>query len=318
MRGGAELEGFDDILAGGQIAGSRPYQEDDFRVTGFRGQDPDDCDLLMVLADGMGGHYGGGEASRLAVSAFVETFPATTGGVAARLRVALTAANEAVGRFAAEHVDLSGMGCTLVACVVTGDEAVHWISVGDSPLWRLRAGGDDDAGGMDRLNADHSMRPVFENLVRLGRMAAEDAEGGAVNQLRSAVTGEDLALVDAGAPPVRLGIGDRILLASDGLEALSEEEIHRLSGGAPASRRHRVRLVGGRRGAGQAVAGQTPPPSSTGIWRQAPSGVGSTGSRRRRCGWPGAADAPPRAVPRRPRSRWRTTAGEQRPYPCSR
>ena len=231
MRGGAELQGFDDILAGGQIAGSRPYQEDDFRVTGFRGQDPDDCDLLMVLADGMGGHHGGAEASRLAVSAFVETFPETTGGIAARLRVALTAANEAVGRFAATHVDLSGMGCTLVACVVTGDEAVHWISVGDSPLWRLRTGGDDDAGGVDRLNADHSMRPVFENLVRLGRMAAEDAEGGAVNQLRSAVTGEDLGLVDAGASPVRLGIGDRILLASDGLEALSEEEIHRLSGG---------------------------------------------------------------------------------------
>ena len=231
MPEGANLEGFDDILAGGQTDGSRPYQEDDFRVTGFRGQDPDDCDLLMVLADGMGGHYGGAEASRLAVSAFVETFPETSGGGDARLRSALTAANDAVGRFAAANVEYTGMGCTLVACVVTSDQAAHWISVGDSPLWRLRAGTDDDGGGIDRLNADHSMRPVFESLVRLGRMTAEEAQEGGANQLRSVVTGEDLTLVDAGAPPIRLDIGDAILLASDGLETLSEEEIYRLSGG---------------------------------------------------------------------------------------
>ena len=228
------LPGFDHLLAGGQIAGARPYQEDDFRVTAFPDRDPDGCDLLMVLADGMGGHRGGAQASRLAVSTVVERFREVTGGVAARLRASLDAANAAVGRDAADP-RYAGMGCTLVACVVTDDQKAHWISVGDSPLWHLRDGRDGNAGTMDRLNADHSMKPVLEDLVRLGRMTREEAEQGGTNQLRSAVTGEDLELVDAGAAPVRLSTGDRIVLASDGVETLPTEQILRLTRGGRTS-----------------------------------------------------------------------------------
>ena len=228
-RGGVSLPGFDHLLAGGQIAGARPYQEDDFRVTAFPDRDPDGCDMLMVLADGMGGHQGGAEASRLAVSTAVESFRQATGGVAARLRASLDAANAAVGRYAADP-RYAGMGCTFVACVVTEDEMAHWISVGDSPLWCVRVGTEGDASRMDRLNADHSMRPVLENLVQLGRMTPEEAATGGATQLRSAVTGEALKLVDSGSPPVRLSAGDRIVLASDGLETLPGEEVLRLGG----------------------------------------------------------------------------------------
>ena len=229
LRDRDSLPGFDHLLAGGQIAGTRPYQEDDFRITAFPVRDPDGCDLLMVLADGMGGHRGGAEASRLAVSTVVEKFRQGGGGIAARLRTSLDAANAAVGRDAADP-RYAGMGCTLVACVVTDDEMAHWISVGDSPLWHLRVGRDGDADRMDRLNADHSMRPVLEDMALLGRITPEEVETGAANQLRSAVTGEDLTLIDAGSAPVQLRAGDRILLASDGLETLSKEEILRLSG----------------------------------------------------------------------------------------
>jgi serine/threonine protein phosphatase PrpC len=218
-----------DLLAGDQIAGTRAYQEDDFRITGFEERDPDGCDLLLVLADGMGGHRGGAQASRLAVATFVDTFGQATGDIAARLRASLDAANAVVGQCAGEHAQYAGMGCTLVACVVTYDAAAHWISVGDSLLWRLRAG---DDGRLERLNADHSMRPVLEELVRQGRMTEEEIQGGAAHQLRSAVMGEELTLVDEDAPPVRLGIGDGIVLASDGLETLSEEEIRRLCSGS--------------------------------------------------------------------------------------
>ena len=230
VRHGDGMPGFGDLLWGGQIAGTRPYQEDDFRVKAFRGRDADRCDLVMVLADGMGGHRGGAEASRLAVTAFVDTFVPSTGGVAARLRAALDAANAAVGESAAANPRYTGMGCTLVACAVTAGGAAHWISVGDSPLWRVRSGPTGAVAGLDRLNDDHSMRPVLEKLVRTGEMAPEEAAGSG-NQLRSAVTGDELALVDAGAAPVRLDVGDRIVLASDGLETLPEAEIARLGGG---------------------------------------------------------------------------------------
>ena len=225
LAGFADLPAFADLLAGDQIAGRRKYQEDDFRIEAFPEGDPDNCDLLLVLADGMGGHRGGAQASRLAVSTFVDKFRLASGGAAARLRTSLDASNAAVGRYAEEHPQYAGMGCTLVACVVTDDSAAHWISVGDSLLWRLHG---TDGEGVERLNADHSLRPVLQDLVRLGHMTEEEVEGGAAHQLRSAVMGEKLTLVDEGAPPARLGIGDGIVLASDGLETISEEEIRRL------------------------------------------------------------------------------------------
>ena len=223
------LSGLQDLLAGGQIRGTRPYQEDDFRISAFPDGDPDGCDLLMVLADGMGGHRGGEEASRTAVTAFVDAFGATGGGVAARLRASLDSANEAVAVRAAADRRLRGMGCTLVACVVTEREEAHWISVGDSPLWRAGAG-DEPGGGLARLNADHSLKPLFAELVRRGEMTEEEARRGS-HQLRSAVTGKALSLVDEGNS-ARLRVGDLLILASDGMETLSEEQIRsRCDGG---------------------------------------------------------------------------------------
>ena len=221
------MPGFEDLFADRQIRGSRARQEDSARFVPLC-SDPDGSNLLMVLADGMGGHRGGAEASRRAVEAVCDTFPKSRCGIgiAARLRKSLDAANAAISQHVASHAGYLGMGCTLVAAVVT-DHAVHWISVGDSPLWHLCANGNR----LNRLNADHSMRPVLTNLARLGRITAQEARESAAHMLRSAVTGEKLSLVDEDETPVQLAIGDRIVLASDGLETLQEPEILRLCSG---------------------------------------------------------------------------------------
>ena len=75
------------------------------------------------------------------------------------------------------------------------------------------------------------MRPVLASLVRRGRMTPEEAQDGAAHQLRSALTGEELTLVDEAARPVRLKKGDTIVLASDGLETLDPEKIRHLCSG---------------------------------------------------------------------------------------
>lgn len=212
------MQGLPDLLAGDQIAGTRRHQEDNFRIFAFREQDGTGADLLVVVADGMGGHRGGARASEVAVAAFGARFVAAAGGLDVRLRQALDAANAAVGAAAADP-GCAGMGCTLVACAVVGDDW-RWISVGDSPLWLV---GDE---GLRRLNADHSMRPVLEDLVALGRMTREElAADRSVHQLRSALMGEEMTLIDEGVPPRRLRAGDRIVLASDGLETLAPDAV---------------------------------------------------------------------------------------------
>lgn len=214
------MEGMGDLLAGDQIAGARPYQEDAYRIVAFReGNGEDACDALMVIADGMGGHRGGAKASGVAVAAFVEHFAQIRGNMPDRLRGALEASNMAVGEVASEDPGLAGMGCTLIACAVSSNEC-DWISVGDSLLWNL------DGDGLRRLNADHSMRPLLEKLVAAGRMTPEELEEDhSVGHLRSAVMGEELTLIDVGNGPCRLSPGDCIILASDGLLTLQEGEI---------------------------------------------------------------------------------------------
>ena len=205
-----------DLCAGCQIGGARPYQEDYFRCHAAA-RDGGGADALLVLADGMGGHAGGAEASETAVTRFTERFEKLEGGPAERLREALRAANEAVGERAARTA--TNMGCTLAGCLVAGDDA-HWISVGDSPLWLL------DGEELRRLNADHSMRPLLEEEVAAGRMTREElAADYRVHQLRSAVMGMRLDLVDQNPAPLRLRAGQQLILASDGIETLAEEEI---------------------------------------------------------------------------------------------
>ena len=212
-----ELDG---RFAARQIPGQREYQEDDYGLLDGRdlGLDGSEHSMLLV-ADGMGGHVGGATASGLLSKTFVEVYPQAAGPIVDRLRHCLEAANTAMADAIAENPALDSMGSTLVATVVSS-EGLNWISVGDSPLWLFRE------GKLERLNADHSMAPVLADLVATGRMTAEEAaQDPSRHSLRSAVMGDDIHLIDVSSQPVAVEQGDRLLLASDGLLTLSEQEI---------------------------------------------------------------------------------------------
>jgi len=192
---------------GDQHRGARPYQEDSWALTKLG-----DGSLLAVVADGMGGHAGGAVASKLAVEAFVHAVE-QGGGLADGLQDA----NKAVAKGAEGKPALEGMGATLVAAQVRGDE-VRWISVGDSPLFLV------SAGKIDRLNADHSMAPQINEMVRRGLLTEEEAANHpARHTLREAVMGDPLTLIDKGSR--RLGPDAKLLLCSDGVQTLSEKQI---------------------------------------------------------------------------------------------
>lgn len=202
-------------FSGNAILGDRARQED---RSIFQFPDParDDA-ILLILADGMGGHAGGAEAAEAAVRIFADTFAGTDPRLD-RLSIALQAANREVG-ILRHNSGMGDMGCTLVGAHINGHQ-IDWVSVGDSLLYLCRQ------GQMARLNADHSFAPILAEAVRRGEMSeAAAAHHPDRNALRSAVSGEALTLVDRSASPLPLQTGDIILVASDGLATLSEPEI---------------------------------------------------------------------------------------------
>jgi serine/threonine protein phosphatase PrpC len=208
-------------LSGKQSLGDREAQEDAFRMVRQSEEDPK-SDILLLLADGMGGHVGGEIASNLALEAFERHFASVSTNPKPRLRLkeSLLAANVAIAARIKENPQLAGMGCTLVGALKLGDRLI-WVSVGDSVLFMLRG------KRLLRLNADHSLYGELLEMVSQGKITQAEADANPRrNALRSAVMGEELSLIDLNA--TALEPGDLILLASDGLETLSDKQIQKI------------------------------------------------------------------------------------------
>jgi protein phosphatase len=179
--------------------------------------------LVAVLADGLGGHTAGALASRMVCESFIEAYAGLNGSSRPdRLLSALNSAHEAIATKVEANPVLSGMGSTLVAAVLSED-GVEWVSVGDSPLMLFRR------GEIAHLNEDHSLAPELDRLAALGRITVAQAKADPRrHMLRSAVTGEELDLVDVSRKPLVLEADDYVILASDGLHTLEEAEIERI------------------------------------------------------------------------------------------
>lgn len=163
--------------------------------------------LLMIVADGMGGHRGGARASRLAAETVRDRFlEAAAGEIPESLVSAIRTANAAVFRESSEIADLRGMGTTVSAMVLCGGQA--WIAhVGDSRIYRYRG------GELEQLTDDHSL---VATMMREGLITAEEA---AVhprrNVLQRSVGVAEEIEVDRRDAVVEAG--DTFLLCSDGL-----------------------------------------------------------------------------------------------------
>lgn len=188
-----------------QWIGRRRHQQDVYVVRHYgRG-------MLAVVCDGMGGHANGDVCARVAAEEFARAFQREgPTSMVERMRVALDRANEAVGKVVAKSGQFGGT--TLLAAFVAAG-VLWWVSVGDSPLFIWRR------GRLIRLNADHSMRPVFEEFVQTGIMTHRDALKKG-HELRSALAGDPISMIDLPRTPYPLLPEDRIILASDGTDEL--------------------------------------------------------------------------------------------------
>jgi serine/threonine protein phosphatase PrpC len=79
---------------------------------------------------------------------------------------------------------------------------------------------------LQRLNADHSMVPLLDDMVRTGLINREEARADPRrHQLRSAVAGRAVTMVDLCDTPLQLQADDLVMLASDGVETLTGDEL---------------------------------------------------------------------------------------------
>lgn len=210
--------------------GARSYQEDTAlfwsgRDASAAGSEPSVANgtaVVAVLADGMGGHAGGALASRMVCESFLKAYAGQEGANRERLIGALGAANEAIAATVDANPMLAGMGSTLVG-VTFGANGIEWVSVGDSPLMLYRR------GEIALLNEDHSLAPELDRLAAAGAITEDEAKRDPRrHMLRSAVTGDDIDLVDLSRRPLKVEPGDYIILASDGLQTLESAEIERI------------------------------------------------------------------------------------------
>lgn len=191
----------------------RESNQDCFAVS-VDGADP----VWAVVCDGMGGANGGYYASSTAVGAFSHSMDISFEGLKPKqienvLCEAVSNANESIYKTSCEQAELSGMGTTLVAAVVLGDN-VHVVHVGDSRAYLIS----DDK--IAQITTDHS---VVQQLVDLGQITEEEAKTHPEKNMITRAVGVK-ETVDADVSTIRFRKNEAILLCSDGLSNLVTEE----------------------------------------------------------------------------------------------
>lgn len=171
-------------------------------------------EILLVVADGMGGHQGGEVASRMAVGTLGKLVPALDGTATERVRTALERANREIHDLGERDSMLRGMGTTVVAALLRPDGSAVLAHVGDSRIYRLR----DER--LETLTEDHSMvaRWLKEGLIDEATARTHPQR----NQIDRALgVARD---VEPDIQEVPLQAGDLFLLCSDGLNGMLEDE----------------------------------------------------------------------------------------------
>lgn len=185
--------------------GGRANNED--RVTYCYSRDA----LLMVVADGMGGHHYGEVAAQIAVQTLADVFQREARPLLADpfrfLQKSMTNAHHAILDYTSRHRLKDTPRTTCVACVVQ-DNIAYWAHTGDSRLYLMRG------GKTIAQTKDHSrIRLLIEEGMLSEAQAAVHPERNKIYSCLGSPTPPEIEF----SRKMPLEHGDILLLCSDGL-----------------------------------------------------------------------------------------------------
>ena len=213
-------------IGNAQHVGSRKEQQDSFGISNNDEAVVARSGLLAVVADGMGGLNNGALFSKAAVQGALKSFqnePPEKNDEATLLRV-LKRAREAVA-----EIGIDDGGTTFVAVLIRNRE-LHFVSVGDSRISLMRN------GGLIQLNREHVYGRELDDLATNGVLSKEQAEHDRQRAALTSYIGKTGELsIDRNINPIPLYSGDKVILASDGVDEkfISEAELTELLRKAP-------------------------------------------------------------------------------------
>lgn len=185
--------------------GGRKYNQDRMGYSYSRDS------LLLVVADGMGGHLQGEIAAQIAVELMVNRFEEQAKPVvrepAAFLYETIHQAHDAILGYASKNQLLETPRTTVVACIVQ-DNMAYWAHVGDSRLYFFHN------SELVALTQDHSR---VKQLVQMGKITEREAETHPDKNKIYNCLGSMLPPEVELAPRRPVANSDTILLCTDGV-----------------------------------------------------------------------------------------------------
>jgi len=177
--------------------------------------------LLLAVADGMGGHAKGEEASKIALNTLTKTIiPELFGNTSFTdlLENGIKNANQEILEYTVKNPESSGMGTTTVCALVKGNN-IHLANVGDSRAYVIS----DD--GIRRVTKDHS---YVQSLIDEGQITEEEARDHPQKNVITKAVGI-MESVEPDTMKLTLDDDESLLLCCDGVIAhLTDEDIHKI------------------------------------------------------------------------------------------
>jgi serine/threonine protein phosphatase PrpC len=205
----------------------------------------EEINYIMVVADGMGGHAAGEVASRMAITQLIKLALEAPNWIlrvdegfereiAERSRSRVQKVGTMIVEEGQRDPALKGMGTTLTIARSLGRDLMI-THVGDSRAYLLRG------GRLHRLTRDHTYAQL---LVDIGELAPAEVASSRHRHVLTNALGGATDDVQVDTDHVGLKNGDRVLLCSDGLTDLVDDEaITRTLSEAPRSSDACERLV---------------------------------------------------------------------------